>query len=132
MNFLATTPWRGAALQAFKRDASFRQYFRLQAGPKPALLMDAPADKESITPFVTISEHLQKLGLSAPQIYQIDEKNGFVLLEDFGDQTFTRLLAARDIGKELETFSIVFPEDSEADESVYARYVANLIGSEHH
>jgi aminoglycoside/choline kinase family phosphotransferase len=93
LNFLATTPWRDAAMHAFKQDASFRQYFRLQAGPKPALLMDAPTDKGSIKPFVTISKHLQKLGLSAPQIYRTDEKNGFVLLEDFGDQTFTRLLA---------------------------------------
>ncbi len=92
-HFLETTPWKNATENAFDPDASFRHYFRLLGGPKPALLMDAPPDKESITTFSTISKHLQKLGLSAPRIYHIDEKIGFIVLEDFGDLTFTRLLA---------------------------------------
>jgi len=92
-HFLESTPWKNATEIAFDPDASFRRYFRLQGGPEPALLMDAPPDKESVKTFTTISKHLQKLGLSAPRIYQRDEKNGFVVLEDFGDRTFTRLLA---------------------------------------
>ncbi len=91
--FLNTTPWANTALRAFAQDASHRQYFRLQGGPKPALLMDAPPDKESVTSFANIAEHLLKLGLSAPRIYHIEPKKGFIILEDFGDQTFTRLLA---------------------------------------
>src|SRR5207237_6618148 len=38
--------------------------------------------------------HLIGLGLSAPAIHAIDEANGFLLLEDLGDDTFARVLAA--------------------------------------
>ena len=45
-------------------------------------------------PFVRIGRHLIGLGLSAPAIRAIDEDNGFLLLEDLGDDTFARVLAA--------------------------------------
>ena len=59
------------------------------------MVMDSPAELgQEVGPFVKIDRHLLRLGLSAPEIYQIDEENGFLLLEDFGDATFTRLLAS--------------------------------------
>ena len=90
--FLQSSAWKNAELEAFGQDASFRQYFRLHEGPKAALLMDAPPDRESIQPFIDISQHLQKMGLSAPQIFHADTDSGFAIIEDFGDKTFTRLL----------------------------------------
>ena len=39
-----------------------------------------------------MARHLLDLGLSAPAILAADETAGLVLLEDFGDDTFTRLL----------------------------------------
>ena len=33
--------------------------------------------------------------LSAPEILAVDEANGFLLLEDLGDDTFARVLAER-------------------------------------
>lgn len=56
------------------------------------LLMDAPPPKEDVRPFVRIGRHLKKLGLSAPAIYEVDETEGFALIEDFGNETYTRLL----------------------------------------
>ena len=41
-----------------------------------------------------IARHLRGLGLSAPAILAADEAAGLLLLEDLGDDTFTRLLAA--------------------------------------
>ena len=43
-------------------------------------------------PFVRIDGHLRQLGFSVPEIFARDEKNGLLLLEDFGDATFARLL----------------------------------------
>ena len=93
MHFLSDTPWKNARMEAFSQDASFRSYYRLHGGPRAALLMDAPPEKESVAPFVKIAEHLQKLSLSAPKIFGVDSSNGFALIEDFGDKTFTQLLA---------------------------------------
>jgi hypothetical protein len=36
---------------------------------------------------------LRDLGLSAPEIYAEDRRDGFLLIEDFGDDVYTRLLA---------------------------------------
>ena len=38
--FLQGGAWKGARRLPFAHDASFRRYFRLAGGPRPALLMD--------------------------------------------------------------------------------------------
>ncbi len=53
--------------------------------------MDAPPP-EDVRPFVHICRHLRALGYSAPDILAEDPSAGLLLLEDFGDHTFTRLL----------------------------------------
>jgi aminoglycoside/choline kinase family phosphotransferase len=80
------------AVNALPADASFRRYFRLQGADPEALLMDAPPPQENVHPFVEVASHLRKLGLSAPEIYDADLQRGFLVLEDFGSDTYTRLL----------------------------------------
>ena len=92
--FLAGTPWRDARRDPLPGDASFRRYVRLVGGPSPAMLMDAPPPEEDVRPFVRIARHLLALGLSAPAIHAADEAQGLLAIEDFGDATYTRLLAA--------------------------------------
>ena len=74
-------------------DASFRRYARVTGGPRPALLMDAPQDKEDVLPWLEVARYLRYLGFSAPEIFAADEDAGLLLIEDFGDDTFTRVLA---------------------------------------
>jgi N-acetylmuramate 1-kinase len=57
------------------------------------VVMDAPAPQEDVRPFVRIARHLLAMKLSPPEIWAIDEANGFLLLEDLGDDTFARVLA---------------------------------------
>lgn len=54
--------------------------------------MDAPPPQEDVRPFATIARHLKALGLSAPEVLAEDVDHGFLLLEDLGDDTYTRLL----------------------------------------
>jgi hypothetical protein len=92
--FLAAPGWDGAKRQALPGDASFRRYHRIShLVHAPAMLMDAPPPKEDVRPFLALARHLVGLGLSAPKIFAADEEQGFLLLEDFGDDTYTRLLA---------------------------------------
>ncbi|GIL39589.1 aminoglycoside phosphotransferase family protein [Roseiterribacter gracilis] len=93
LSFLAQQGFAGARIEALPADASFRRYFRLHDGPRPALLMDSPPDKLDVRPFVTVATHLRRLGLSAPDPFAVDAVLGLVLVEDFGDATFTNLLA---------------------------------------
>ena len=73
-------------------DASFRRYFRFNAGDRSIVLMDAPPDKEDSTPFVDIAGRLRTAGLNAPEILAFDLGQGFGLLEDFGDTLYRELL----------------------------------------
>ena len=92
--FVSKHQWGGAELLPLFSDASFRQYFRLAYGGKTAMLMDAPPEHENIQPFLNVTDHLQRLGLRVPQIFSHDTRNGFILLEDLGTETFTALLNA--------------------------------------
>ncbi len=91
--FLAGAGWAEADRRLLAADASFRHYDRLKGGSSSAVLMDAPPDKEPVEPFLLIAEILLDMGLSAPQILAADPAQGFVLLEDFGDRTFTQVLS---------------------------------------
>ena len=90
--FLNTTAWSAAACEPLTGDASARKYFRLKKDKQSAVLMDASQILESVAPFIRIDQHLHQLGFSVPAILARDDKKGFLLLEDFGDATFTRLL----------------------------------------
>jgi len=71
-------------------DASFRRYFRVYGAWKTWVLMDAPPDKEDTAPFLNIRLWLQSIGLHAPDLCAFDASQGFLLLEDFGDETWSR------------------------------------------
>ncbi|MHA1107550.1 MAG: aminoglycoside phosphotransferase family protein [Alphaproteobacteria bacterium] len=92
-HFLNAAGWGGAQCVKLAGDASFRHYERITSGGRRAMLMDAPPPREDVRPFLLIAHHLKSLGLSAPAILAEDSTAGLLLLEDFGDDTFSRLLA---------------------------------------
>lgn len=90
--FLQGTNWAEREPVFLAGDASARQYFRLP-GQQSAVLMDAPPRfDQQIMPFVKIAELLCQNGFHAPEILARDEENGFLLLEDFGDGVFARVV----------------------------------------
>lgn len=104
--FLAGAGWGGAAIAPLAGDASFRHYYRLRDNGAQAVLMDAPPAREDVRPFVRIARHLHGLGLSAPSILAADEAQGLLLLEDFGDDTFSRLLQRKDAEDQLYALAV--------------------------
>ncbi len=118
--FLTSAGWGNAQISALPGDASTRRYFRVSDGARTALLMDQPQSAEApqapanATPeerralgynaiarlagadcgrFVAGSQFLRARGLSAPDIYASDLKQGFVLIEDFGDTLYADVLS---------------------------------------
>jgi hypothetical protein len=93
--FLVAQGWDKADRRLLAGDASFRRYDRLiTADGERAVLMDAPPPMENVRPFLAIDRLLSSLDLSVPQILGEDVEAGLLLLEDLGDDTYTRLLAA--------------------------------------
>ncbi|MDF1792426.1 MAG: phosphotransferase [Thalassobaculaceae bacterium] len=91
--FLETAGWRGASVTLLAKDASYRVYHRVTRDGARAVLMDAPPALEDVRPFLDIAAQLRRFGYSAPAILAEDVPAGLLLLEDFGDRTFTRILA---------------------------------------
>lgn len=83
--FLSSAGWGDAAIDPIPGDASFRRYFRLKRGDEPAMLMYAPPPEEDPVPFLKVGAYLTEQGMRAPRIYAEDAAQGWVLLEDFGN-----------------------------------------------
>ena len=92
--FVSVTEFAGGEIRRLAGDASARRYARISLGDKTARVMDTPADGENFPAFVRIAEGLLEAGYSTPKILAKDMENGFLLLEDFGDDSFTRLLSS--------------------------------------
>ena len=87
--FLETHSLEPTQLAFLASDMSLRRYYRLSSARR--VLMDAPFP-ENPKQFISIARYLQECGLRAPSILEHCLDNGFVLLEDFGDHTFTAIL----------------------------------------
>lgn len=79
-----------ATAEPVSGDASFRRYFRVWCAgddgrSTPLIVMDAPPEHEDCTAFVAIARHWHHHGVTVPDILQADLEQGFLLLEDFGD-----------------------------------------------
>jgi len=83
--FLALHGWTEAEILPLAGDASFRRYFRVLAGERRAVLMDAPPPHEDPRPFVAMANWLGGVGLAAPRVLAADLDQGMLLLDDFGD-----------------------------------------------
>jgi len=121
MTFIASAGWSDAKVEGFPGDASSRRYFRLKRGEDVAVLMDAPkgaeapaepdgasvADREALgynalarlagpepAAFASLSNELVIRGFSAPKILAADLDAGLLLLEDFGQNVYAKVIAA--------------------------------------
>jgi aminoglycoside/choline kinase family phosphotransferase len=91
--FLAKHGYAPEYCSLLAADASPRQYYRWQYEGKSLVLMDTPIS-EKPEQFCRISQLLRDINLSAPEIVVYDFDQGFLLLEDLGDQTYTRALTS--------------------------------------
>jgi hypothetical protein len=90
--FLAAHGWADARCVALAGDGSARRYSRLELQGRRCLLMECPP-AIPLQPFLAVDALLRRLGFSAPELIAADVPAGLALIEDFGDGTFTRLLA---------------------------------------
>lgn len=75
-----------------KHDASKRRYFRLIKNNQNFILMDAPPEFESVLDFINVTNFLASHDFSVPEIYHKDIINGFLILEDFGNNIVNNYL----------------------------------------
>lgn len=103
--FLRRAGWSRASRHPLAGDASARRYERLVLDGQTAILMDAPPDRgEDVGRFIRMADWLLAQGYSAPKPMAQDLSQGFLLLEDLGDDLVARLTAA-DPARERELYA---------------------------
>ncbi|MDX2159533.1 MAG: tRNA (adenosine(37)-N6)-threonylcarbamoyltransferase complex ATPase subunit type 1 TsaE [Hyphomicrobiaceae bacterium] len=113
LGFLASPPTGEVERIAYLQgDASARAYARITIDARSWVLMDAPRMPdgppvrdglpysriahlaEDVRPFVAVGRALEAHGMSVPHIQKADLECGLLLVEDLGETTFARALAA--------------------------------------
>lgn len=83
----------GCRLEPASEDASFRRYYRVfLPDGTTRIAMDAPPEREDCRPFVEVARRLREPGVHVPEIHAQDLEQGFLLLEDLGDQSYLQAL----------------------------------------
>jgi len=90
--WLSTTQYRDATIEIASADASFRQYYRLSLDAQTFILMDSSLEKESLAPFMDVTSRLLKAKVKAPKILEQNLKDGFLIIEDFGNRNYLDVL----------------------------------------
>lgn len=103
-----------ATVRLASADASFRRYFRIDTSDAAMtrIVMDAPPAQENSAPFVHVAKLMRAAGLTAPQVLEWDEAQGFLLLDDLGRQTM---------------LEVIDPADADAARPLYAQAIDALI-----
>ena len=75
-------------IEPASEDASFRRYFRVRAGSRTWIAMDAPPPMEDCRPFVSVLGLLRGASVNAPRLHAADMERGFLLLDDLGSRCY--------------------------------------------
>ncbi len=90
--YVSETKWSNWTLKLASADASFRQYFRLHQGDESVILMDSSLEKESLKPFIDVTNRLLHVNVKAPKILDMNLEEGFLIIEDFGNVHYLNVL----------------------------------------
>ncbi len=82
--------WHPIELHSLGSDAGFRRYFRFQQ-PSQWLAVDAPPATEDSHQFLAIADLLRSHGVHSPEILAANPQQGFLLVEDMGDELLYRV-----------------------------------------
>ena len=90
--FLRAHRWDEAVTRSFPADWSMRSYARLEKkSGSTCILMLMPPGREFVH-FQRTAKVLQACGLKAPDIYAASDNDGYMLLEDYGENNCGRMV----------------------------------------
>ena len=90
-------------LQKIKSDASFRSFYRVTSNKKNQILVTAQKEKYSnLIAYMVINKILRKNKILAPKVYEHNYSKGTILIEDFGNLSFHKILSKKK--KKLATY----------------------------
>jgi len=77
-------------------DASFRKFYRLILNKSSKIIVLAEKEKyKNLIIYSTINKFLRDNGIFAPRVFTQDYEKGIMIMEDFGDLTFHKILLGK-------------------------------------
>jgi aminoglycoside/choline kinase family phosphotransferase len=108
-----------------KSDMSPRSYYRVHDtnNNQSFVLMDADLSA-NLKPFIQLSHYLNDQKVRAPKVIEQDLENGFLLLEDFGDNTLTKIFQTN---HSLQVEQNLFEKSFDILHRIYEKSAENFI-----
>jgi len=80
--------------QKIAGDASFRTFYRLKLSDKNKIIVYAKKEKyKNLIAYAAINQFLRSNKILAPKLYEHNYSKNIIIIEDFGDLTFNKVLA---------------------------------------
>ena len=77
-------------------DASFRKFYRLKLKKKSKIIIFASKDKyTNLVAYSAVNNFLKNNRILAPKLYEHNLSKGILIIEDFGDTTFNKILVKK-------------------------------------
>jgi aminoglycoside/choline kinase family phosphotransferase len=97
-----SSKYKDYKLEKIKNGASKRTFYRLIKGSNSLICLDSSNEKKEYNNFLKVHSYLSKVNVSIPNIYENDDVNNILILEDFGNLRFDRILRDYPLKKILE------------------------------
>jgi len=81
-----------AKVKELKQDASKRKYYRIESNDKSFILLDSRKEFKQFHDLLKIYNIIKDIDISIPKILDHDSSIGVIILEDFGDNRFDKLI----------------------------------------
>ena len=94
--------YRDYKLEKIESGASKRIFYRLKKGSNSLICLDSGNEKKEYNNFLKVHSYLSKVNVSIPNVYENDDVNNILILEDFGNLRFDRILKNYSLKKLLE------------------------------
>ena len=85
-------------IQPITEDASFRKFYRLILNKRSKIIVFAKKEKyKNLVIYSTINKFLRANKILAPKLYAHNYPRGIIVIEDFGDLSFYKVLLKKKI-----------------------------------
>jgi len=97
-----SSKYKNHKFEKIESGASKRNFYRLIKGSTSLICLDSGNEKKEYKNFLKVHSYLSKINVSIPNIYENDDVNNILILEDFGDLRFDRILKDYPLKKLME------------------------------
>ncbi len=87
-----SSKYKDYKIEKIKSEASKRTFYRLIKDSNSLVCLDSGNEKKEYNNFLKIHSYLSKVNVSIPNIYDNDDINNILILEDFGNLRFDKIL----------------------------------------